>query len=208
MMTTPEIGTPVPIPLRAANFNVDGLSAVPAGVVSGDLLIAFHFSAGAANRNTIAGWTEVVYIKTNGVGMAVMLAKISDGTETGNINASTHGQPWNSAVLAYDAGATSLTAADSGYQEVSKSQLSGITVLAATGATKPFIMVSVQAGSATDPAGNLIYTPTAPDQTHGQPNAYYKTKYFDVGDTPVDQTVSITGDYGVQFVGACMLELT
>ena len=211
-MTTPVAGVPAPMPLRSANFASDARTTIPADVVSGDLIIIFHHAAAASNENATtiaAGFVSIAYSKKNGVSMSTMMAKVSDGTEGGlELAASTHGTPYSAAALVYDAGITSFTQALVGYSENSKAQLVGLTVPVTSVATRPLVMISAFAADPTSPSGNLIYTPSVADETHGTLKSFFKTNYFASGSTPSDQIVSINGDFGVQTVCSAMLELT
>lgn len=165
---------------------------VPSGILAGDLLVAFGVKEFSTAVSTPSGWTRVDE-DTDADGTIHMVAKIADGTETGDIVLFTSFAADKGMCVAFKGEMSSLGSMVDIAAQVTDGNPAAQVKNASTLGTTPFLVIGVYAtqNATVDPR---TFTGATADGEEGATEAWCKWKAYLAGSSPSDITIDMDGE--------------
>ena len=183
---------------------------IPSGIDApeeGDFIIAMATSDTTTSPVTPSGWTLIDSDNSLGSSNDVnIVAKISDGTETGSLQMFTNANDTGRGiVLVLKSGLSSLGSIVDAEADGTNGNPSAQVKNASTLGALPFVVFGYYA-SAT-PVDPRIFTGDTPDGEEGGTEAWVKWKFYGAGSSPADITIDMDDEGSINSLASAIIEV-
>lgn len=185
------------------NVAADARCNIPT-VEAGDLLLGIEQATDVFTKSIPAGWTELHHSAV-GRDLAIV-AKISDGTETGVFSLSSETVPKNSMCISFNGGWNALgSLLDDDVEQVSGNPVPQVKNISTIGAYPALVFCFYATiNSTVDPR---TFTGETPDGEKGAVSTWIKWFFADSGSSPSDITVDMDDENFGNVLYSAILEL-
>ena len=182
---------------------------IPSGIdapEAGDFIIAMASGNGSTAPLTPPGWTLIVNDNPISSAEINIVAKISDGTETGSLQMFTSANDTDRGiVLALKSGLSSLGSIVDAEADGRNTDPSAQVKNASTLGNIPFIVFGYYAsGTSVDPR---VFTGDTPDGEEGGTEAWVKWKFYGAGSSPADITIDMDDEGSDNSLASAIIEV-